>query len=163
VSSIPSVTILQARTARSVRHALALTNAKTVDILAADRGGKPFSISVKTKTNASGWRFSEEAERTVDHSLFYCLVDLGRGGNLEPPEVYVLPSEVVARTVRIQHAGWLSGTKANGEPRKDTPMRVLRDPYPPGVGVSALAEYPAGWLEPYKENWNILGSIHRGT
>jgi hypothetical protein len=72
-------------------------------------------------------------------------------------------AKVVARTVKIQHAGWLSGTKANGEPRKDTPMRVLRDPYPPGVGESALAEYPAGWLERYKENWYILGAIHRGT
>jgi len=42
-------------------------------------------------------------------------------------------------------------------------MRVLRDPYPPGVGESALAEYPAGWLEYYKANWDIIRSIHRGT
>jgi hypothetical protein len=142
---------------------LAPTNAKAVDILAANKDGKSFSIQVKTKTNASGWRFTEEAERTVARRLFYCLVDLGRDGNLEPPEVYVLPSEVVARTVRIQHAGWLSGTKASGEPRKDTPMRVLRDPYPPGVGKSALAEYPSGWLGRHKENWDILGSMHRST
>ncbi len=142
---------------------LAPTNAKAVDILAADKDGRSLSIQVKTKTNASGWFFTDVTERRVDPRLFYFLVDLGRDGNLEPPEVYVLPSEVVARTVRIQHAGWLSGTKANGEPRKDSSVRVLRDPYPSGVGKFALAEYPAGWLERYKENWNILGSIHRGT
>jgi PD-(D/E)XK nuclease superfamily protein len=42
---------------------LAPTNAKAVDILAADRDGKPFSIQVKTKRGAArGWRLTKDAE-----------------------------------------------------------------------------------------------------
>ena len=67
---------------------LAPTNAKAVDILAADRDGKPFSIQVKTKRGTSkGWRLTAAAESMTDPRLFYCLVDLGRDGKLEPPQL----------------------------------------------------------------------------
>jgi hypothetical protein len=46
---------------------LAPTNAKAVDILAADRDGKPFGIQVKTKRgNSKGWRLTKVAEGMSD-------------------------------------------------------------------------------------------------
>ncbi len=130
---------------RLVRHGytavLAPTNARSVDILASDEHGRPVSIQVKTKANAVGWRLTESAERVADDRLFYCFVDLGRSGDLEPPEVYVVPSAVVAKTVREGHARWLRGTKRSREPRKDSAIRqIVREP----------------WLEDYRENWSLI-------
>jgi hypothetical protein len=140
---------------------LAPTNAKAVDILAADRDGKPFSIQVKTKRGASrGWRLTKDAESMSDPSLFYCLVDLGRDGNLEPPEVYIAPSSLIAHHTKMGHAEWLKGIKPDGQPRKDSPIRQILDPVPKSAGDAVRTEFPDGWLERYKENWNILGSIH---
>jgi hypothetical protein len=36
-------------------------------------------------------------------------VDLGRSGDLEPPEVHVVLSADVAKTLREDHARWLRG------------------------------------------------------
>src|SRR5215204_6126603 len=97
---------------------LAPTNAKAVDILAADRDGKPFGIQVKTKRGTSkGWRLTKVAEGMSDPRLFYCLVDLGRDGNLEPPEVYIVPSLLIACHTRMGHAQWLKGVKPDGQLR----------------------------------------------
>lgn len=140
---------------------LAPTNAKAVDILAADRDGKPLSIQVKSKRGTSkGWRLTEDAENMSDPRLFYCLVDLGRDGNLGPPEVYVVPSSRIAHHTRLGHAEWLKGVGRDGKPHKDNPIRVILDPVPRSEADAVRAEFPDGWLERYKENWNILGSIH---
>jgi hypothetical protein len=140
---------------------LAPTNAKAVDILAADRDGKPLSIQVKTKRGTSkGWRLTEDAESISDPRLFYCLVDLGRDGNLEPPEVYIVPSSLIAHATRLGHAEWLKGVRPDGQPRKDSRIRQILDPVPKSAGDAVRAEFPDGWLERYKENWDILGSIY---
>jgi hypothetical protein len=137
---------------------LAPTNATAVDILATDRDGKPFSIQVKTKRGSKAWRLSEAAESMSDPRLFYCLVDIGRDGELEPPEVHIVPSSLIAHHTRMSHAEWLRGVKPDGQPRKDTPMRVVLDPVPKSAADAVRGAFPDGWLERYKENWDILGT-----
>jgi hypothetical protein len=140
---------------------LAPTNAKAVDILATDRDGKPISIQVKTKRGTSkGWRLTEDAENMSDPRLFYCLVDLGRDGNLEPPEVYIVPSSLIAHHTTMGHVEWLKGVRPDGRPRKNSRIRQVLDPVPKSVGDTVRAEFPDGWLERYKENWSILDSVH---
>ena len=95
-----------------------------------------------------------------DHRLFYCLVDLGRDGNLEAPEVHIVPSSLIARHTSLGHAEWLKGVRPDGQPRKDSSIREILDPVPRSAGNTVRAEFPDGWLEPYKENWSILGPIH---
>ena len=136
---------------------LAPTNAKAVDILAADGDGRPFSIQVKTKRGARGWRLTEDAESMGDPRLFYCLVDLGRDGNLEPPEVHIVPSSLIAHHTSMTHAEWLKGVRPDGQPRKDSRIRQVLDPVPKAATEAVRTEFPDGWLEHYKENWNILG------
>lgn len=132
---------------------LAPRNAEAVDILATDDKGRAFSVQVKAKTASSkGWRLTKQAEHLTDERLFYCLVDLGQ----DPPEVYVVPATVVARHVSIAHADWLKGRKANGEPRKDSAIRELRDTHSRTAGEAVRAKYPPGWLNPYKEAWGVL-------
>ena len=135
---------------------LAPAYAKAVDILAADRDGKAFSVQVKTKGRSKGWRLTADAESMSDPRLFYCLVDLGRDGKLEPPEVYIVPSSLIARHISMGHAEWLKGVKPNGQPRKDSRIRQILDPVPKAVGDAVRAEFPDGWLKRYKENWGIL-------
>jgi hypothetical protein len=144
---------------------LAPTNAKAVDILATDRDGKPISIQVKTKrgTSKKSWRLTADAEGMTDPRLFYCLVDLGRDGNLEPPEVYIVPSSLIAHHTKMTHAEWLKGVRPDGHGRRDNPIRVVVDPVSKSATEAVRAAFPDGWLEPYKENWDILGtdtSIH---
>jgi hypothetical protein len=129
---------------------LAPRNADAVDILVASKSGKPSSVQVKTKANAKGWRLNKKAENLEDPALFYCLVDLGRDGELDPPEVYVVPSERIACLVRVGHAQWLTGTKRSGEPRKNSDIRQVLDP-------GNVEGYPPGWLQQYKEAWEQLG------
>jgi hypothetical protein len=145
---------------------LAPSNAKAVDILATDRDGRPFSIQVKTKRGSKAWRLSEDAESMSDPRLFYCLVDIGRDGELEPPGVHIVPSSLIAHHTKMSHAEWLTGAKPNGQPRQDTPMRVVLDPVPESAADAVRAAFPDGWLEPYKENRYILGTdaaFHQGA
>src|SRR5829696_345442 len=145
---------------------LAPTNAKAVDILAADRDGRPFSIQVKTKRGTKGWRLTEDAESMSDPRLFYCLVDLGRDGNLEPPEVHIVPSSLIAHHASMTHAEWLKGIRPDGQPRKDSRIRVVVDPVPKSAADPVRGEFPDGWLERYNEDWDILGTdaaIHQGA
>ncbi len=135
---------------------LAPAYAKAVDILAADRDGTPFGVQVKTKSGSKGWRLTADAEFMSDPRLFYCLVDLGRDGQLESPEVHIVPSSLIAHHTRMGHAEWLKGVKPNGQPRKDSNIRQVLDPVPKSVGDAVRAEFPDGWLAQYKENWNIL-------
>ncbi len=138
---------------------LAPAYAKAVDILAADRDGKPFSIQVKTKSGSKGWRLTADAESMSDPRLFYCLVDLGRDGKLEPPKVYIVPSSLIAHHTSMGHAEWLKGVKPDGQPRKNSPIRQILDPVPKAVGDAVRAEFPDGWLNRYKEDWDILKTI----
>ena len=118
------------------------------------------------QTSSKGWRLTADAESMTDPRLFYCLVDLGQDGRLEPPELYIVPSSLIAHHTRMGHAEWLKGVRPDGQPRKDSPIRQILDPVPKSVGDAVRAEFPNGWLERYKENWDILAtdaSIHRST
>ena len=75
----------------------------------------------------------------------------------------MLPASLVAHHTRMTNADWLMGVRPDGQPRKDTPMRVIVDPVSKSAGDAVRAEFPDGWLERYKEAWDILrtdASIH---
>jgi hypothetical protein len=57
------------------------------------------------------------------------------------------------------HAEWLKGVKPDGQPRKNSPIRQILDPVPKAVGDAVRAEFPDGWLNRYKEDWDILKTI----
>jgi hypothetical protein len=66
----------------------------------------------------------------------------------------------------MSHAEWLKGVKPDGQPRKDTPMRVVLDPVPKSAAAAVRAAFPDGWLERYKDNWDILetdAASHQGA
>ena len=54
--------------------------------------------------------------------IFVAIKGLG-----ERPEYRIVPSERVARQIKVGHQNWLIGKKSNGQPRKDSKIRNYHD------------------------------------
>jgi hypothetical protein len=110
-------------------------------------GGTPCLIQVKARLKGAdgGWHMKRKHETEVATDLFYCFVDF------EPtqPDVYVIPSELVARVITLDHSTWLATPGRNNVVHKDSDMRRLR---PHSLGM------PEGWMESYKEKWDLISS-----
>jgi len=90
----------------------------------------------------------------VSSNLFYCFVDL-----LDNPSVYVIPSAIVAEAVGKIHEIWLTLPGKGGRPHRDSNVRRLVADYSRIVKSDheIVMKYSKGWLDNYKDNWDILG------
>lgn len=107
---------------------LTLRNAQGIDIIAAHPSTtRSVGIQVKTSQGRSpAWLASKKVEDArLAKNLFFVFVILN---GFEQPSFYIVPRAIVARYLRDNHARWLSEPKRDGEPRKDTAMRIFRDP-----------------------------------
>lgn len=115
-------------------------------------------LQVKTRTRGAdgGWHMRDKHEggEYVHPRLFYAFVDL------EPasPVVYVIPSKVVADVIKKAHKTWLATPGKGGRAHRPHSMRRLRPTYP-----FAVRGYPPGWLDQYKERWDLLGGTASKT
>ncbi len=117
-----------------------------VDIVVSDKDGKSsFRIQVKTTegTVKNGWFLSKKHETQSEKDLFFCLVALHEIS----PEIYVVPSSVIARVIAADHQQWLSKISKSGVTRKYTDMRKVK---------ASMPLQPNDWLETYKENWTVF-------
>jgi len=119
---------------------ITMRNTRGIDILATNSDAKrTVTIQCKTSTKLiKGWIVTDKSETFVSDSHFYAFVELG--GNLERPTYHIVPSRIVADYVSTSHRRWLKGTKANGQPRKDSAIRVFNDKE-----------------SKYLERWDLLG------
>lgn len=113
-------------------------------------GGRPVLIQVKTRSGNSksfNWTMTKKAEAIAEKNVYYCFVDL------EPkhPDVYVIPSKLVASIVKEHHSKWLSMPAKNGNTHKDSDVRKLEYRYKTPVKGA-----PEGWMDKYLENWDQL-------
>ena len=125
---------------RGIIASLTLRNTKGVDVLASSADGlRSASIQVKTchGTNRR-WVLNVKAETFVGDRLFYVFVALN--DNAAPPTYHIVPSRIVADTLREQHALWLAASGKNGRVHVDNPMRNFHD---------ASGEY--------LDRWDLLG------
>ncbi len=150
--------------------ALAPDGAPNMDILVTDENNEKLcAIQVKTRRDIGsdkGWHMKLRHETIVAEDLFYVFVDVGRQPS-DPIVSYILPSRVVAGCIRDCHRVWLDTPGRGGRPRKDGNMRRLVPDYSnikPNTeeGRKVVAQYTSGWLEPYRENWSILGLPEAG-
>jgi hypothetical protein len=100
-----------------------------------------------------GWVMSRKHGTPID-KLFFCLVSFPttEAGRYD---VYVMPSDVVATVLLTGHGLWLSQLGRNGQAHRDNDVRVLLQDYS-RRGEVAMQEYGAGWLEPYRNRWDLL-------
>jgi len=125
------------------------SGARDADILVFSSNADVRRIQVKTRTQGAdgGWAMRQKHESLVDPGLAYALVDL------EPaaPNVYIVPSAVIAAVIKASHSTWLAAPGKGGRVRRDSDVRRLRPAY--GWLVDG---FPAGWLETYRERWDLL-------
>ena len=145
--------------------ALAPDGAPNMDILVTDENNnKLCAIQVKTRRDVGsdrGWHMKPKHESATAPDLFYVFVDVGKQPS-DPTISYILPSEVVAECLRRCHKVWLETPGRRGQPHKDSNVRRLRPDYSSikpitEEGKAIIGQYHSGWLEPYRENWGILG------
>lgn len=138
--------------------ALAPAGVPNMDIIVADtEGNRLCSIQVKTRSGRGGdggWHMSVKHERLCSDALFYCFVDFG-GTERERPEIYVIPSAMVAEVVSRSHAVWLRNPGRDGRTRRDSNVRRLLPNYD-RVFRPEPNPYPEGWLAPYRNAWHLL-------
>lgn len=147
--------------------AIAPDGAPNMDILVTDENSEKLcAIQVKTRRNIGGdrgWHMKAKHEEMVNEDLFYIFVDVG-GKPSDPTTSYILPSQVVAECIRDCYRVWLETPGKEGRPHQANDMRRFRYDYSnvkpiTEEGKSIIERYRQGWLEKYRENWNVLGLL----
>ena len=150
-------------------------NTKDYDLVVINKNGASTSpIQVKTilhrKTEdvSDGWMLKEKHEEPIN-GLIYCFVRLNLDSNYS--EIFVVDSKIVAHAVKMSHQIWLKIPGLKGKKHKDTTMRHLMHDfrkismlnrlenlaeYLNQKEINFINEYSAGWLEKYKDRWNLL-------
>ena len=150
--------------------ALAPDGAPSMDILVTDEDNEKLcAIQVKTRRDIGkdkGWHMRAKHEDMVAEDLFYVFVDVGKRPS-DSTVSYVLPSRVVADCIRESHRVWLDTPGIGGQPHKDNPLRRLLPDYShikpvTEGGRTVINRYRAGWLDQYREKWEILGLPEAG-
>ena len=157
VSIAGEFAVLSQLALRGIDANLTLGNTKSVDILASDpQTGKMIRLEVKTSYNkrpsnsklfgrSYSWIMSKKHESIIDPGLLYCFVSIEDDG--QTFRFFVIPSDVVARYVKIQHRFWLDQTPTG----KDTSIRMFRIGIDPG---GYAIETP--FAEEYENKWELI-------
>jgi hypothetical protein len=130
---------------------LAPPGTPTVDVLVlATDQSVVATVQVKTRTYGAdgGWHMSEKHEHIVEPRCFYAFVDL----EPDSPATFVVPSTVVAEVLAIAHRAWLATPGRGGRPHRDHTMRRILPSY-----SFEVDGYPPGWLDRYRDRWDLLG------
>ena len=139
--------------------ALAPVGVPNADIIVTDiNGQRQCSVQVKTRRDIGsdgGWHMRPKHEGLRSERLFYCFVDMGRSSEATP-KLYVIPAAIVAEAIYLSHRTWLSSPGAKGQQRKDSDTRRFMPDYSRVFGDDGNP-YPAGWLEPYRNAWSLMG------
>ena len=119
---------------------ITLRNTRGTDIVVTNAdASRTVTIQCKTSSKETKtWILSQKSEDFVSDTHFYVFVSLR--GELERPTYHIVPSGVVAETIRVGHSEWLKGTSKSGKPHKDSAIRNFSDKN-----------------DAYLERWEILG------
>ena len=136
--------------------ALAPVGVPLADIVVTDDiGERVCSIQVKTRRELGsdgGWHMKRKHEETRMSSLFYVFLSFPKDP-MTVPDLFVVPSGVVADCLHTCHRAWLNTPGRRGQQRNDGDMRRLLPDYSKdGQGE----HYGPGWLEPYRNAWGLL-------
>lgn len=104
-----------------------LKNTRGIDIIASNAAGtKAINIQVKTNQRSrKAWVLSSKGEEFHAKNLYYILVNMIGLDHL--PKFYIVPSKVVAKSVRDGHARWLKTPGRKGQAHNDSNMRLFTD------------------------------------
>lgn len=111
---------------RGFTVAVPMSNVKDFDILAINRETyEQFAIQVKTTGyKQKKWILAKKNEELKGKNIFYIFVSLNE---LETPEYHIVPSKVVADTIKFSYQMWLNTLGKNGQRHKETNIRTFTD------------------------------------
>lgn len=114
---------------RGYMASITLRNNDGIDIHVSKQfGSKNKIFAIQVKTNQSGkrsWPITKKAEMTKAENLFYVFVSFK---DLQVrPEYFIVPSSIVAKSIRNSHTKWLKTPARNGESHKDNNLRKFTD------------------------------------
>lgn len=103
-----------------------MSNTRDFDILAIDRKtNKQFVIQVKTTGyKQKKWTLSQKNEELRGDNIFYVFVALNE---LDNPEYHIVPSNIVATTLKEGHKEWLATPGKNGRVHNENMIRNFFD------------------------------------
>lgn len=106
--------------------AIPMSNVKDFDILAINRETyEQFAIQVKTtRYRHKHWALGAKNENISGKNIIYFFVSLN---DLDQPEYHIVPSKIVAETIKRSHKEWLETPGKNGQPHNDNPIRQFDD------------------------------------
>lgn len=106
--------------------AVPMSNVENFDILAIHRvSHKQIAVQVKTTgKNQKKWTLTAKSEKLIEDNVFYIFVSLN---NLDIPSYHIVPSKVVAKTIKESHQKWLNTPSRSGENHKDNNLRNFAD------------------------------------
>jgi len=139
--------VLSRLLSRGLLAAPAPRGTEKVDIVVTNQDGKSsFRIQVKTTEGSTrnGWFLNAKHESQSEPDLYFCFVLL----RPTSPQVFVVPSSVVAAAIQADHKHWLEKPSRSGKPHSDSAMRRIRSSMP-------LMEH--GWMDCYLERWDQIG------
>ena len=125
---------------RGIIASITLRNTRGTDIIATNStASKTVTIQCKTsRTVTKIWILGDKSEDYFSDTHFYAFV--GLGDDNQRPVFHIVPSCVVAETIKSSHRAWLMGTTPSGKPRKDSSIRKFADKD-----------------DRYLERWDLLG------
>ncbi len=111
---------------RGFTVAVPMSNVKDFDILAIDRQTyQQFAIQVKTTSyKQKKWTLTQKSESLIGENIIYFFVALNE---FDAPEYHIVPSKIVAETIKADHSQWLNTPGKNGQSHKDTAIRNFWD------------------------------------
>lgn len=106
--------------------AVPMSNVENFDILAINRETyKQYAIQVKTTSyKKKKWTLTKKNENLVADNIIYIFVTLN---NLDTPSYHIVPSKIVAETIKSTHVAWLSCSGRDGKPHNDNNLRNFFD------------------------------------
>ncbi len=111
---------------RGFTVAVPMSNVKDFDILAINR--KTFEqVAIQVKTTGykqKKWTLSKKNEDLQGDHIFYIFVALNE---MDTPEYHIVPSKIVAETIKQSHQDWLNSPGKHGQAHNDTSLRNFFD------------------------------------
>lgn len=106
--------------------AVPMSNVEDFDILAINRNTyKQYAIQVKTTgSKQKVWTLGAKNENIIGDNIIYFFVSLNE---MDSPEYHIVPSSIVAETIKIGHQQWLQTPGKQGQKHNDNNIRKFLD------------------------------------
>ena len=139
---------------RGYAAVVTLGSTPNTDILCSNLSGTKFvHIQVKTYVpDISGRRTTcsvgKKAEKEYGENFFWVLGGIPKPSQENAFEYFIIPASEMAKNIKEAHELWLKTPGKDGQPHKDSNVRVVS--LPPHKSFS-------GWdISPYKNRWDLI-------